>query len=305
MRKQLVNHVMSNSQHSKIFDDLIRRKILGMSGEFVQFATVQEMVSADLYHYHRVMRSRTIWEPSVATIHHDLDDPDYPLEDLIPKLATVSRVVVLSKRGQVRLKEFGIESVVIPHGYSIRSTSGNLADRAQGVVRLGVFSKRYLNDVKGDFELLEIARSMVGRPVEFVLAGPGRTRFGSELARMGFQVEAYDSLSYPSLLNLQSTVDAQVVLSVREGGPASVVESLAMGVPVLGKSVGLIPDFVSDGWNGLLLSDSIERNRFLIESFVDSAELRRELSTAAKATPGLWAWGDVVRAYSMLYSGLD
>ena len=48
-------------------------------------------------------------------------------------------------------------------------------------------------------------------------------------------------------------LDAYVVASRQEGGPKSILESMATGVPLVTTRAGQAPDLVADGENGILV----------------------------------------------------
>ena len=58
----------------------------------------------------------------------------------------------------------------------------------------------------------------------------------------------------PQYLNMMKLL---VIPSYSEGLPNIMLESMACGTPVLGNSVGSIPDIITDGENGYLLKDNL------------------------------------------------
>ena len=48
-------------------------------------------------------------------------------------------------------------------------------------------------------------------------------------------------------------------MSVSEGLPMSIVESLEMGIPVIATPVGGIPEIIEDGYNGFLIDRDKEQ----------------------------------------------
>lgn len=298
----LVNSVMTTDAKSRIFDDfLLMQAKLERTADYL--VTRVESPAADVFHYHRSLFSGPLWEPSVVTLHHSLKQ-QINFSNTIERCREAQAVVVLSTENQSILKDFGVESQVIPHGFTPTVARSTRSGSRSAVVSLGVFSKHYRNDVKGDERLIALARSLIDQPVRFVLLGEGRVAFAHHLRRMGVSVEAYDNLSYPSVLQLQSSLTAQLILSKHEGGPASLVESLNLGIPVLTTQVGMAADYIVDGANGLILPKDFPSQLESLRAFIGSPKLQASLAEGARHTPNLISWEEVFQKYREVYSCL-
>jgi glycosyltransferase involved in cell wall biosynthesis len=117
--------------------------------------------------------------------------------------------------------------------------------------------------------------------VTLLVAGDGEERARLE-ARAPANVRLLGALDRRGVLDLFRAADAALLSSAWENFPHALVESLAVGTPVLATRVGGIPEIVVDGENGLLvpagdavmLADTIRR-------FFADAELRARLTAAA------------------------
>ena len=79
--------------------------------------------------------------------------------------------------------------------------------------------------------------------------------------------------------------DVFVLPSRHEGLPISLLESMALGVPVVASAVGGIPDVVTSGVDGLLVpADSAPSLAEALSRVLSSRELRTSLARAARAT---------------------
>jgi glycosyltransferase involved in cell wall biosynthesis len=47
-------------------------------------------------------------------------------------------------------------------------------------------------------------------------------------------------------------LDLYLVTSRTEGGPKAILEAMATGVPIVSTKVGMAPDIIKEGYNGLL-----------------------------------------------------
>ncbi len=121
---------------------------------------------------------------------------------------------------------------------------------------LMVLTVANLRTLKGHITILEAAAQMQGA-IKTVFVFAGEDRSDGEVAReaeslgvqqavrlMGFQKNVYDYLNAADLFLLPSQ---------SEGLPLSILEAMAMGVPVIATPVGGIPEIINDGEQGLLV----------------------------------------------------
>lgn len=133
--------------------------------------------------------------------------------------------------------------------------------------------------VKGPDILVEAVTRAHGRvPVHVLLAGPSREYVRSQLDARGIPHTYQRAESAADLLRFYHAIDAYLISSREEGGPATLRESLASGVPVVSTRVGLAVDLLQHGVNGLLAdvgdTDALSQN--LLALFLDPG-LRRRL----------------------------
>ena len=84
-------------------------------------------------------------------------------------------------------------------------------------------------------------------------------------------------------------------------------EALASGLPIIGSSIGGIPDLVEHGTNGLLVKPgNIEALAGAIRYLADDPELRQEMAqrNRAKAEANL-EWSHVTRRYLATYEAIQ
>ena len=95
------------------------------------------------------------------------------------------------------------------------------------------------------------------------------------------QIELVRAAPYPITLQTIRRCLVLVHPSRCEGGPRTVIEGLAAGVPVVGSDVGLIPELIHHGENGFVVpgSDVRELERRIRELLADP-ELRRRLGAS-------------------------
>lgn len=128
--------------------------------------------------------------------------------------------------------------------------------------------------------------------------GPEREAVASRIRERGLEgrVRLLGALGRERVLELFHAADATVLSSSWENFPHSVVESLAVGTPVLATAVGGVAEVVRDGENGLLVPPGDpEALAAAISRFAGDEGLRRRLRAAA--APSVEAYGvDVLLA---------
>jgi glycosyltransferase involved in cell wall biosynthesis len=166
-----------------------------------------------------------------------------------------------------------------------------VVDREAARRRLGVDSQVLLAFAGrfGAQKSLDVALDAVAAAenVTLLLAGEGDDE--SELRRraepLGERARFLGPLTRDDVLELFAAADASVLSSAWENLPHAVLESLAVGTPVLATAVGGVPELVEDGVNGLLVPAG-DRAAFgaAVARFATDATLRERLRHGAAAS---------------------
>jgi glycosyltransferase involved in cell wall biosynthesis len=164
-------------------------------------------------------------------------------------------------------------------------------DRAAVRRRLGVDSDVLLAFAGrfGPQKALDVALDAVAATEGVTLALAGEGDGTAELRRraevLGDRVRFLGALPRDEVLELFGAADASVLASAWENLPHAVLESLAVGTPVLATAVGGVPEIVEDGVNGLLVSAG-DRESFAaaVARFAEDATLRERLRAGAAAS---------------------
>ena len=136
------------------------------------------------------------------------------------------------------------------------------------------------------------------------LTGPAR----------GYVRRALDELGIPYLHVLATTrrelgrayqdVDVCLVASRQEGGPKSVLEAMASGVPVVSTRVGQAAELIADGENGLLADvDDLEALAAAVQRVHDDAHLRDSLRAAGRSSAEAHAEERLDPLWAQLFEG--
>lgn len=303
-----VNHVLSSrTLPSGIFDDLYRRLVAVAPEDVDLSTTVRPDRAASLRHYHRPHRERRLIGPAVATVHHDPRDahPWLRLPDFLPRWRECVKVICLNSGQQALLAGHGITTTeIIPHGIDRHVLPLPAAARSLPPerVRLGLVSKRYARGVKGEGRLERLFAALDPARFSFVLAGEGRWRDAASARTRGFAVECFEALPYRLFGDLYGRMDVLLILSDFEGGPACLPEALGAGVPVAARPVGMVPDWITDGANGVLLDDATLEDQ--VAALAEPATLERLNAGAFAAAASVPAWEEVLGRQIALYRAI-
>lgn len=162
---------------------------------------------------------------------------------------------------------------------------------------------------KGYSDLLHAARQVIesGLPVKFVSVGQGplegalREEHAELELGQGFQFLGYRD----DALRLLAGFDLFVLSSHHEGLPVSLMEALALGVPIVSTAVGGIPEAVEDGHEAVLVPPG--RPDLLAAAIVDlvpDAARRHSMAEAALAGSERFGATGAVRRLEGIYREL-
>jgi len=176
-------------------------------------------------------------------------------------------------------------------------------------IRIGVIA-RMNSWGKGHTIFLEAASRLApNNPgLEFVFAGDGplRSQIEAQAYKAGIASQSRflgDCRNVPAVL---ASLDFSVNPSGSESLSNSLIESMAMGIPVIAFPVGGNVELIEDGKTGLLAAGNDASGLALaMERFVRNAALRRECGQAART----YAWRtfgteQVIKSYIALYDQL-
>jgi len=143
--------------------------------------------------------------------------------------------------------------------------------------------------------LERLARSY---PVYAVLTGPARGYVKKRLAAAGIPFTHHYVEDFKQLYHYYHALDLYLVTSRNEGGPKSVLEAIASGVPLVTTSVGIAPDLVKDGVNGrLCAAPDPEAIAEAAASLLNDAAQRAAVITAGRTTAEEYSWPAIAALY--------
>jgi glycosyltransferase involved in cell wall biosynthesis len=131
-----------------------------------------------------------------------------------------------------------------------------------------------------------------------LLTGPARGYVKRELDRIGVPYKHFFLKNYWEIPKYYNTLDLYIVASRVEGGPEAILEAMATGVPLVSTKVGMAPDIIKEGYNGLLAE--IEDVAKLSEKtlrIMGNKNLSNQLVNNALNTVKDYSWENIVKQY--------
>jgi glycosyltransferase involved in cell wall biosynthesis len=141
--------------------------------------------------------------------------------------------------------------------------------------------------VKGPDVFVAVLEQLRQRVPELfvLLTGPARGYVRTRLERLGIPYRHVLLDSRVGLARAYHALDVSLVTSRQEGGPKTVLESLAAGVPLVTTRVGQAPDLIVDGENGLLADvDDVPALTAAVMRVRDDSDLARTLGERGRPT---------------------
>ncbi len=207
------------------------------------------------------------------------------------------RIITLTDRGIEEHLARGIgrraQFVSVPSGVPTERLRASAPSRAEARARLGVGAAAYVVAALGrfvpikGFDLLveALPRVLEGVPAACLLLigdGPERPALEARAAALGVAARVRVTGPVADAASCLAAADVLAAPSRNEGMGRAIVEAMALGLPVVGATVGGIPAVIADGACGRLVppDDPTALARALIELGRD-APLRLTLGAAA------------------------
>jgi len=259
----------------------------------------------------------------IVTVFHGHPDLSQEMEQafntLWDYLPTLDGIVVANQIMQNRLLEWGVPKNklhVIPLGVDLKlfrppNQSERLKHRHRlgipdDVICIGSFQKDGIGWeeglkpklMKGPDIFLEVVKQLSQKyPIFVLLTGPARGYVKEGLKTNNIPYR-HDYVDFETLPSYYHCLDLYIVTSREEGGPKAILESMATGVPLISTRVGMAPDIIKQGVNGIMIEiDDINGLVQAAQRLIEDPDLRNRIATNALQTVKNYDWTNIVRLY--------
>ena len=262
----------------------------------------------------------------IVTIFHGDRSEDHPelsnaVDQLIENANIPIKFVITCKIMEERLLRWGIPKdkiICIPLGVDLNKFKPTSAQHRLTIRRIrgipdeafciGSFQKDGVGWgeglipklIKGPDIFLQVLDRLQNsyKNLFILLSAPARGYIKTGLDSLGIQYHHEILPDYPSIIDLYHCLDTYLITSRDEGGPMSILESMACGIPIVSTRVGLAPEMINNNYNGLLADiedlDTLTKN---MTQLIDNKSLRSRL--VANGINGIkpYDWEIIARRY--------
>lgn len=198
----------------------------------------------------------------------------------------------------------GIESMFKPFGLKEKELSRRQLSIPIDVFCIGSFQKDGIGWDSGDVPKMEkgpdifvetikkIAKK--NKKIFVVLSGPARGYVKKELEQAEIPFFHSYFADYREIANLYKTIDLYLITSRTEGGPKSVLESFACGIPVVSTRVGMCRDIIEDNVNGFLCEiEDVDGLATKVDALISDQQLNEKVTANGLKTAKEYSWNKI------------
>ena len=309
-------YVTSNVQRNHDLKAQVVRSVKNLHGQLVHYGSLWDLAANIDEPQHK--RNWT-----VGTIFHgQKDQPGFTtaITKLLEKQSSFEKIHTASRIMENRLMEWGIPAdklVRIPLGVDLKRFRPATADErvkaryelgiGNDVICIGSFHKdgqgmQEGNEpklIKGPDILLQVIEQLSKLyPIFVLLSAPARGYVKRGLEKIGARYAHIYKQDFHEIPQLYHALDLYLITSREEGGPEGVLESMASGIPLVTTKVGLAPDVVEHGSNGMLVAvEDVDGLVAAVSQLIESPSQRKQLVAQGQLRIPAYDWREIARQY--------
>lgn len=253
----------------------------------------------------------------IPSIYHVIDwDNDFHLPTTISSMMTISKEwkSYMTSRGidedSIKIIHNGINSDVFKplHKKEIANYRERLTAN-KDMFLIGFFGKYTSNtsDRKGIKTLLEFVSLTTTKTFKadyrIVLTGPGWSEYLEANTQLAKKTIYRPYLNEKDLVKTYNAIDAYLITSNTEGGPATLLEAMACGTAVITTPVGMAIDLVRNKENGLIINKNSPNEIISAIKYLQKHNNRKEemITCALKEIIEKYTWEKTLAKIPTLY----
>jgi len=316
--ERIAHYICNNLNSSDLIKSCISFSPYGLRNKIVHYSTRNMFIRRDGF------RKPHVTNKSVLTWYHIT-----PGDKAVKLLPEASRYLNYIHTSSIKTKDQLINSgvpeeklVVIPLGVDtsiFRPASMEEKKRIrkkigvpQDAICIGSFQKDGVgwDDglepklIKGPDILCDVIQVLASKyPIHVLLTGPAREYVKKRLREANIPCFHNYFDNYSDIVPFYQALDFYLITSRVEGGPESILESMACGIPVVTTDVGLAADVVdSDKIGKIAFSNTIDEIVALCESTIDEG---RKHSDYKVENARQYDWSEIAKQhYDNIYKNL-
>ena len=139
---------------------------------------------------------------------------------------------------------------------------------------LGIFQRGGFEG-KGEYFMQALSENPISHNFSFLFVGSGWDTVIGMFSSKGISVENITNEDYDSYPDLYNKIDYLLIPSLWEGGPMSVIEACAKGIPIISSNVGWVgTDFVVDH---MYAPNNMKQLTNILQDIIRPLQRRREI----------------------------
>jgi glycosyltransferase involved in cell wall biosynthesis len=156
-------------------------------------------------------------------------------------------------------------------------------------------------------KVMEMAPPELQSTVRFAITGPGWADTLKHLAMDASRIHYLSFIDRGRMPDFYNSLDIYLATARVEGGPVPVIEAMSCAIPVISTPVGMVPDFIRNDVNGILVAhEDIPETIAAIRRLSANEGLRRRIGEQARKTiVDHLQWRATVSGMSGLYEFAD
>ena len=160
--------------------------------------------------------------------------------------------------------------------------------------------------IKGPDIFVKIINNLKNKhKIHVILTGPSRGYVIKKLKEMHVSYEHHFLKKYEDIKKFYKFLDIYLVTSREEGGPRSVLESMASGVVIYSTRVGQAKEIIKNSHNGFLydISKTKEISRKIIKNYLDHKKTKKILFNA-RITANIFSYNKMKKDWLFFFKNL-